>query len=417
MTPEKTLIQAAWVFPMDRDAIRDGAVVFDDRGILVDVDEITAARAAHPDAVVIDRGGAALLPGLINPHTHLELSLCEPCAPPASFTDWILALRARAKLDGTNDEATVTAAVERGVGQSLRSGVTCIGDISRLASLVRPALAKTPIRAVSFGEILAVASFRNEAPGQIERALDRAYETDRLRIGISPHAPYTIEPDGLGQSLVAAKRHGLPLTMHVAELPYEAEFLAHHAGPFRELLETLRRWDEHVPRFEGGPIRYVGSLGLLDHPSLLAHVNYCDDEELAMLARGRAGVVYCPRTHAFFGHPPHRWRDMLHRGINVTIGTDSCASSPDLNLLDELRFMRRLAPDFPPAALWELATVRAARSLQLQQTIGTLTAGKSADLVVFPIRTNDPLGELLDEDTVPAEVFIAGKTVHSAARR
>src|SRR5207253_5134070 len=139
--------------------------------------------------------------------------------------------------------------------------------------------------------------------------------------------------DGYRRCLAAAKYFGLTLATHLAETPHEEEFLASHAGPFRELWEFLGAWDEQVPTFAGGPIRYAQSLGLLDYPTLLAHVNYCDDAELALLARGRASVVYCPRTHAFFGHPPHRWREMLSRGINVAIGTDSCASSPDLNLL------------------------------------------------------------------------------------
>src|SRR6185295_5433024 len=98
-------------------------------------------------------------------------------------------------------------------------------------------------------------------------------------------------------------------------------------------------------------------------------VNYCDDAELDLLAAGKASVVYCPRTHAYFSHPPHRWREMLARGINVAIGTDSCASSPDLNLLDDLRLVRKIAPDFPAESLWALATRNPARAVQLDAHI------------------------------------------------
>src|SRR5207302_10539659 len=107
----------------------------------------------------------------------------------------------------------------------------------------------------------------------------------------------------------------------------------------------------------------ANAIGLLDYPTVLAHVNYCDDVDLDLLARGRAGVVYTPRTHAYFGHPPHRWRDMLARGINVAVGTDSCASSPDLNLVDDLRLLHRLAPEVPAQTLWEMATIRGARAI------------------------------------------------------
>ena len=94
-------------------------------------------------------------------------------------------------------------------------------------------------------------------------------------------------------------------------------------GRCRRIWDRKGRWDDSVPYFDGGPIRLAKSLGLLDFPTLLAHVNYCDDSELALLAAGRSSIVWCPRTHDYFGHPPHRWRDMLAAGINVAIGTDS----------------------------------------------------------------------------------------------
>jgi cytosine/adenosine deaminase-related metal-dependent hydrolase len=151
------------------------------------------------------------------------------------------------------------------------------------------------------------------------------------------------------------------------------------------------------------------SLGLLDYPTLLAHVNYCDDDEMALLSRGNASVVYCPRTHAFFGHPPHRWRQMLQAGINVAVGTDSCASSPDLNVVEELRLLRRIAPDIAPLELWNMATIRAARAIQMESEGGSLDPGKRADMVLFAASANDPLTIILDENLLPAETWIGGK--------
>ena len=115
-----------------------------------------------------------------------------------------------------------------------------------------------------------------------------------------------------------------PIATHLAETADEAEFLANHSGPFRDLWAALGAWSDGVSRFAGGPIRAMQLVGLLDLPgAVLAHVNYCDDAELDILARGRASVVYCPRTHAWFRHPPHRLREMLARGINVAVGTNS----------------------------------------------------------------------------------------------
>jgi cytosine/adenosine deaminase-related metal-dependent hydrolase len=147
---------------------------------------------------------------------------------------------------------------------------------------------------------------------------------------------------------------------------------------------------------------------LLDYPTLLAHVNYCNDAELEILSAGKASVVYCPRTHRYFGHPPHRWREMLAHRINVAIGTDSCASSPDLNLVDDLRLLHEIAPEIPPHSLWEMATIRAARAIQAEKNVGSLLVGKAADIVLFPIKTDQPLLEILESNAQPSAVWIAG---------
>jgi aminodeoxyfutalosine deaminase len=138
-------------------------------------------------------------------------------------------------------------------------------------------------------------------------------------------------------------------------------------------------------------------------------VNYCDDDELTLLGRGRASVVYCPRTHAYFGHEPHRWREMLARRINVAVGTDSCGSSPDLNLVDDLRLLHRIAPEIDAQALWEMITIRGARALQMESQVGSISRGKRADLVSFPIRdADDPLRGILEAHAAPLRLWLNG---------
>jgi cytosine/adenosine deaminase-related metal-dependent hydrolase len=180
---------------------------------------------------------------------------------------------------------------------------------------------------------------------------------------------------------------------------------------FRDLWDTLGHWADPVDTHPGSPIQFAQAVGLLDYPTLLAHVNYCPDDDLARLAAGRASVVYCPRTHAYFGHPPHRFRDMVRAGVNVAIGTDSCASSPDLNPLDDVRLVHRLYPELPPGYLVRLVTASAAQALQLQDSVGTLIPGKRADVIALPVRTNDPMRELLESDVRPDHVWIDGARV------
>jgi cytosine/adenosine deaminase-related metal-dependent hydrolase len=399
----RVLLRAAWVAPMDGPPVSNGAVLVEGEAIVA-VGPAAEVKRSSVGAAVHDFGDAVILPGLINAHTHLELSHLSPPRPaPRRLVDWILWLMSCGAAD-------VAASVRIGAAQSLHFGVTTVGDISRDAKAARAAFAGLALPAVSFGEVVGMAHRKDQLAPRLAAAV--APSASPVTVGVSPHAPYSIDADGYRRCLAAARSASVAFTTHLAETADEAPFLADHAGPFRELWERLGAWDDTVPRFPGGPIRYAASLGLLDYPLCsLAHVNYCDDAELSLLARGRASVIYCPRTHAYFNHPPHRWRDMLAAGINVAVGTDSRASSPDLNPVDDLRLLRRLAPDLPAQTIWQLATTHAARALGLCPTRGSLTPGKSADLAIFPATGPDPLATLLDSPATPVEVWSAGHPV------
>jgi cytosine/adenosine deaminase-related metal-dependent hydrolase len=406
----KTLLTASWVAPMEGPILRDAGIVHE-AGRIVAVGTITSLKASHPDATIDALGDAVLLPGLINAHTHLELSdLREDALRPTSFVDWLLQLMQAASQP--QEFGRVHRATEIGIAMSLRSGVTCVGDVSRFAETTRRVLKQSQLRCVSFGEVTGMAGRREFLAPRLQRATQYSSIPTRLLLGISPHAPYSIEEGGYRLCLREAESRGLRLTTHLAETADEDEFLSSHSGPFRELWDRIGGWDEHVPVFHGGPVRYARAIGLLDFPTLLAHVNYCDDADLALLAHGRASVVYCPRTHRYFGHPPHRWREMLAAGINVAVGTDSCASSPDLNLVDDLRLVHKLAPDVDAQTIWSLATQRAARALQMDGVIGTIAAGKAADFVAFESHGSEPLAEVLeDRNRAPRAVWIDGKHI------
>jgi cytosine/adenosine deaminase-related metal-dependent hydrolase len=401
---------------MDRPIIRDGEVVFEN-GVILAVGDAKSLRAAHPDAERHDLGPAVILPGLVNAHTHLELSHHRPTEHPPAFVEWVQQLRERTTKEGQQRRRRRTHALRDGLRESIGFGVTGIGDITNCPELQRPLAAKAGAKVTSFREVRAMAQRRHLLPEMLDSAFaGSASLTGRVRAGVSPHAPYSAEPDAYRACLRAARTLDAPLQTHLAELPYEAEFLARHSGPLRDLWTGIGGWDDRVPTFQGGPIRFAQALGLLDYDKTsLAHLNYCDDDELSILAAGKASVVYCPRTHRYFGHPPHRWREMLLRGVNVAVGTDSCASSPDLNLVDDLRLLHAIAPDFPVDQLWQMATTRAARAIAMDGAVGSITPGKAADFVVFDVTTNDPLRELLDEQRSPRQVRIGGISVARAA--
>ena len=383
---------------MEGSVLRDGAVVFGAERV-VDVGLARDLIAAHPAATIYDYGDAVILPGLINAHTHLELSEMRPPPRPGRFIDWLFAV-------ASTPIVSAQRAANTGINELIEFGVTAVGDISRNVGEARRGIYSFPLRTISFGEVVGMAGRKGRVAPMLAEALDATLMGFRVTPGVSPHAPYSIDADGYRQCLTAAGRRGIPITTHLAESPDEDRLLSNHAGPFRELWDKIGGWEDTVPRFEGGPIRFARSVGLLDYPlASLAHVNYCDDDDLALLAAGKASVVVCPRTHAYFGHPPHRWREMLARGINVAVGTDSRASSPDLNLVDDLRLLHGLAPEVPAQTLWEMATVRGARALGIGSQAGSLSPGKGGECVVFPAATDDPLTEILEGEATPLAVW------------
>jgi aminodeoxyfutalosine deaminase len=264
---------------------------------------------------------------------------------------------------------------------------------------------------VSYAEAIGLGSRRWRFEKLLDEARNAHAPNQKMLLGISPHAPYSVDLPGYEAALALSRKQQMPLATHLAEWPDEKEFLEHHAGMFRQLLDRFKFWDETTHTFAAPPIHFAHAIGLLNEPTLLAHVNYCNDEELSLLAAGRASVVYCPRTHRYFSHPPHRWREMLAAKINVAIGTDSCASSPDLNLVDEIRLLHQIAPEVPAEQLWQLITLNAARALQ-HNDVGSLSLGLAADFVAFTTQTDNPLTELLENNSLPSTVWIAGQSLY-----
>lgn len=394
----RQVFRARQLAPMNGPVIDDGCVIVDG-GKLVALGEwsrLSPARADHE----ID---GVLMPGLLNRHTHLELTNIPRSAAPTSFQDWLFELGPQVR----GDEATFAErridAVRQGIAQCIKFGVTTVWDITQNPDIVRPVLAQAPIRTLSFGEALGIGTRRQRFGTLLVSALDDTYANDRLSIGISPHAPYTVDETGMQSVLFAMDRTGLPAQMHVAESPDESRFLLDHGGAFGALYAQFGRTDLGEPcRFAGTPIEWLVAItgGTRLH---LAHVNYLDESDYALLPRIAASVTWCPRTHAYFGHPEHPWRRILATpdAPPVYVATDSCASSPDLNIVDDLRLIHSQSPEQPVGTIWSLCTL-------------PLVPGNPADFVVFPTRSSDPLREILQTPgLLPAGVFVDGKSVTS----
>ncbi len=403
------IYRARWLIPVEGDPIEDGALAVD-AGRIVAVASASALRARGP---VEDLGDCLLLPGFINAHTHLELSCYRDQLPPEPFWDWIEGLiRLRRSPDAPAHER---AAVTAGAEESLACGVTCVGDISRQGIHVEP-LRKSPIRKVCYVELMSGAL---QPPNDIASLADRYAslseyaDPDRLRIGVSPHAPYSVMPSDLRAVAEFVRRRDVGVTMHVAETPEEIEWLARGGGRVELFLSRYGFPTADVPAGANAIDRLAAS-GLLAEAPLLAHLNYIDEASLTRLAASNATVVWCPRAHAFFGHAGHRWRELLAAGVNVCVGTDSLASNRTLSVLDELRFLRRQHPEADPNVILEMGTIRGANALRLGNQIGSLKPGKRADFVCVPATATgaaDPVRNLLDRDSPADRTWIAGQRI------
>ncbi|HTU24066.1 MAG TPA: amidohydrolase family protein [Pirellulales bacterium] len=401
-------LKARYIFPVAAPPLPDGVVTIAGERIVA-VGENRSGRPA------VDLGNVALVPGLVNAHTHLEFSdLATPLGSPGDrLPDWIrrvIAHRAAAR------EMAAVDPRPSGLAECARGGATTIGEIAtqpwpeaslggglatggdcpefaESAQQIGPVPFFPPASVTVFWEVIGLtpAAFA-EREAAAAAHLSRSWPSDRYaRPGLSPHAPYSVHPELFERTLRLAAAAGAPVAMHLAESREELELLAHGTGPFRDLLVDLAVWQADV--FRGGR-RVLDYLKLLAAaPRALAiHANYLDRDEIDFLAAhaDRISVVYCPRTHTYFGHERYPLAALVERGVNVALGTDSRASNPDLSLLAELRHAARTHAEIPPAKHLELATLSGARALGLAHETGTLAAGKLANLAVVALPDSTP---------------------------
>lgn len=357
----------------------------------------TSDVATHPGAHAARRvalPGRVLIPGLVNAHTHLDLTHIgpRPFDPERGFSGF-----AEGVISGRHtDPDALARSVRRGVEMSLAGGVVAVGDIAgvmRLEPLHE--LRESGLLGVSFIEFFGVGEGQEAAAARVAAMLDSLSAAEphpRVRLGLQPHAPYSVGSRLYRWAARTAAARGLPISTHLAETLDERRFVADGDGPFRALVQRLGQWDASILKDVGRglhPVAHVEA-ALATATFLLAHVNDCDDAAIEVLARSGASVAYCPRSSAYFRNHeacgPHRYRDMLRAGINVALATDSVINLPPaspgepdrLSTLDEMRFLfRRDSTD--PALLLRMATVNGAAALGLDPALFRFTPACPGD--------------------------------------
>ncbi len=409
-------LTARWIFPVEGEPIPEGLLTIEDGRIA----RVGPVEGRHYD---VDLGNAAILPGFVNAHTHLELSPVEARAAGGGGVEneiaWlkrVIAQRRQGSAESLQDSAA------RNVKSCLEAGTTLVADISTAGQSWDP-VARAPIRAVVFAEMIGLR--RERALQTSEAAFEwlgtigpESMVAGCARPGLSPHAPYSTA----GWLYDRAVSSRAPLTTHLAEMPEELQLLETRDGPMREFLQDLGAWDESWEPLGPRPADYIRRGRLRKADWLVAHGNYLDPSDFWQLRpeaapdRQRVAVAYCPRTAARFGHAAgHPFRAMLERGVVVCLGTDSLASAPSLSVLDEVRFLYRSDPSLGGPLLLTMATLFGAWALRAETVTGSLKAGKSADLaiVALPDRDEeDPYRLLLDSDLPVVATLFEGSFVH-----
>ena len=377
-----TLILGGVIVTMDhhRRVIRDGAIAIK-TGRIVDVGDRQELQSSYEALNRIDASGRTVIPGLINGHAHIPMTLFRGLADDEDLDDWLQHTIFPAEAMNV-DEAFVRSGTRLGLAELIRGGITTVCDMYYYEYAVAEEIAVAGLRGL-LGQVLIdfpapdCADY-SAAIDTLHRFVERWQGHQLITPAIAPHAPYTVGDD----HLVAAHRfsieHNCPLIIHLAESRHE-------------VLESIR--------LKGlRPVEHLARLGVLSENMVAAHVVWAEDHELDQLANYGVGVVHNPQSNMKLASGVAPLPQMLSRNMGVGLGTDGSASNNDLSLWEEIDTAAKLHKliTFDPKVVsaqeaFELATIRGARALHLDQQIGSLEVGKRADVVLLEM---DPIDQV-----------------------
>ncbi|HEY1787010.1 MAG TPA: amidohydrolase family protein [Verrucomicrobiae bacterium] len=384
------ILRARALLPLATPPVENAAVViFGDRIIVAGAWERIACEFTSAGALpVLDLGESVLLPGLVNAHCHLDYTDMAGFWPsPKKFTDWIpWMLAAKAEWSYSNYAQSWL----NGAKMLLQSGTTTVADIEAAPELLPDVWNSTPLRVISFLEMTSVRSKREPAD-ILDEALNKIDSLDHRRCAaaLSPHAPYSTSPDLLRLCALAAREKNLHTTVHVAESQQEFDMFAHASG---EMFDWLKRnGRDNSDCGLGTPAQHLDRAGLASANFLAVHANYLDGGDFDLLAKRKASVVHCPRSHGYFQHKKFPIDKLLAANVNVCLGTDSLATvtkngkeSLELNLFSEMQAFSHSNPGFASETILKMATLNGARALGLARKIGEISSYACADLIAVP---------------------------------
>ena len=371
----------------------------------------------EPGEPVVDLGDSIIFPAFINAHCHLDYSgLAGELSPGTSFADW-LAQIVSIKQSLTHDDHET--AWLTGAEMLLSTGCGTVANIESVPGIYARMAPQTPLQVCPFIELIAYHSEDETDAIELAQSELVANKPLALRVGVSPHAPYTMTPEGLNALAMFADEHLLPMSIHLAESNDEWDMFVHGAGPLYETISSLGRVMDDCGK--GTPVQHLAKAAGFSKNTLAVHANRLIDADVEILQRVGANVVHCPRSHAWFRHANFDYNRLAKAGVNICLGTDSLASTggetavTGLSIFSEMQEFSRNYPQLSCEDLLQMATANGAVALGLGNEVGVLKEGFIANMAVIPysdIVSNVPEA-IVQHDCPVGMLMIEGKRVFS----
>ncbi|MBA2493322.1 MAG: amidohydrolase family protein [Acidobacteria bacterium] len=403
------ILSADYVLPISSELIENSAVAVEKDKIIA-IGKRDELIKKFPEANHENFGEAVIMPGLVNAHSHLEITAMRGFLDDVEddFYAWLI------KLTKTRTEKLVHQDIETsaifGALEGARAGVTCFGDIGRMGKAGLQALKKIGLRGIVFQET-EFSPKNEEAESDFARLKDKILalkesETELVKVGISPHAPYTVSRKLFEKITDYALDEDIKTTIHAAESNQEKEFFLTGEGFFAEIYQNLGL-DWNVPKVS--PVEYLAEIGVLRAKPLLAHCVKVSERDIELIAETDSSIAHCPKSNAKFGHGTAPLKKFLDKKIRVGFGSDSVASNNTCDILEEARFATLFARNLESKKRFltapeiiKTATRGGAAALGLENEIGTLEENKQADLIVVAL---DNIAQMPVHDVYSALLF------------
>lgn len=371
------LFRARWIVPVSSPVLEGGVIAIRE-GEIIALGE-RKALAATFSGKIRDLGGGAILPGLINAHTHVELSALGGRIPPGlGFVNWVRRVLALKEETTAADRMAAAQAAWKEIDYT---GTGAVGDWSSGPLPGPEGSSRGPV-VRTFFEVIGFTSREMLLPDFVKSSLAGP---ESPGLGLGAHAPHSTSEALLQGAKRWTRALGRPLAIHAAESREETEFLRTGGGVWKEFLRERGKWAEAWQAPETTPVKYLDRLGLLDENTLAVHLTQAEEDDLTILRRSGTRIAVCPRSNQFITGALPPIPAMLRLGLEPALGTDSLASNQDLSLWGELEAVARNFPEIPPEAIIRMATVNGASALHLADRAGDLAPGKKPRMFYLPL--------------------------------